>query len=200
MWFSFISNCQAIFEKFCALTSNGWGIQSRDYFAVLCFIPMYNLVLCSRSAGPLCSSHPAGTQNNHTEIVLIKLLPGPLYLASSWPTLTSWSNPFLLICVHHEVMAYQERFSMSDLASPWQLSDYAFFLSEFSSVFSTNLSSALSSQAVSLFIKALFAPPYLILLICNLLFLIHFYQYKMYGLQLLMHHVQFGEKSKKLSL
>ena len=39
------------------------------------------------------------TQNNHTETVLIKLLPGPLSLASYWLTLTSWFNPFLIIYI-----------------------------------------------------------------------------------------------------
>ena len=43
-------------------------------------------------------------------------------------------------------MAFQERFSMSDLAAPWWLSDSAFFLPEFSSVFSAYLSSALSTR------------------------------------------------------
>ena len=45
---------------------------------------------CSRKrSGPHPATQIAYTQNNYTEIVLIKLLPGPLDLAFYWLTLTS---------------------------------------------------------------------------------------------------------------
>ena len=98
----------------------------------------------------------AYTQNNHTEIVLIKSLPGPLSLASYWVTLTSWFNPFLLISISPWGHGLLEKIQHVTPVAPRCFSDSAFFLLEFNSVFSVYLSSALSTrprQLVSLFIN-----------------------------------------------